>query len=341
MGISSLKRSTPKKKKFIHKKLYNGPSIKFDFSSKPVWFIKPSSSATLNWAINAETALFSLKTIINPTATGFAISPTYAAKLVAEFHENKRIRIILREFLRRWIFSRFKIINTNDPITCEPPKNIIYVADWNKRNTYIFDAHYFFKYLLTQLTHQDFLFPIPIYPTNMFTNEPFTFDQLFSIEKQMKNRALNHWVWSAFCDTKYNLADFKNIFDLPLRNHIIKDVFSKRHSDTITDIVLDFIEGEAETHDISSGIPYRILRWGLEQEYNHPYIESWRNLCFDYYDITTLNNKKKSMMIIQTKSRALLQMREMWKDLNARHSRFIQAERRRALEEYRQGMLAG
>jgi hypothetical protein len=304
---------------------------KLDLTPKQLWYIKPTASALLNRSTTAANAIFWLKIITNPDAGAFTLSPSDIEELIHDFRRNKGMRHTLRGFLRRWMLSRFKIANTHDPITCEIPKNVIQVTDWDKRTKYVFEARPFFKNIMTQLTNQEFLFPGPVHPTNMFTNEPFTADQFFAINAQLTAAGLNHWIWGAFSDLKYSLANFKTTFDLPLRTFILNDVFSKKRSDVITDVVLDFIEAEAESHDIIRGVPYRILRWALEHEYNHPYIETWRELCYDYYDITTLNNRKKSLIIIRAKSLALLQMQVMWKDLNREHSYFIQNQRRQAL----------
>jgi len=301
------------------------PPITFDLSPRQSWYIKPPSAMQLSWTTTAAAALFTVKQMIRPDLGAFTLPCDVAQNIVNEFLINKGVRIILRGFLQRWMLSRFKFANTEDPITCERPKRVIEIVDWEKRTKYIYEAKPFFKNIMSQLTYQEWLFPLPLYPKNMLTNEPFTFDQLFSIQKQLIAAGMTHWIWAAFTDLKYNLIKLKTMFDMPLRNYILTEVFAKKRSDTITEVVLDFIEAEADTHDINLGIPYRILRWGLEHEFNHPYIETWRDLCFDYYDITTLNNRKKSLVAIRMKSQALLQMREMWKDLNARHSRFIQA----------------
>jgi hypothetical protein len=230
--------------------------------------------------------------------------------------KNQAVRAAMSCLARLWLRRRMNQVNTEDPITFEIPEQPLVVLDWSTRSKYVFEAKSFFKYLLTQLTLQDSLFPIPTYPRNMYTNEIFTRGQLIAIAEQLRAFGLHHWLWDSFCELQFNLRKFKIIYDLPLKKYIIEKAFRESSSESTVEIILDFIEHEADFHNIVSGIPWRLLRWAFHAVQDHPYISKWRALCKIYYYQTTVEGVMPGVVAFKKKTKMLLEDKDAWVELN-------------------------
>jgi hypothetical protein len=292
--------------------------------NRQAWFLRPTSNQSLNRSHCAEHAIQIFNSISDQTLyPAFRLPLEEIANLGITILRNRLLRIVLRQFLRRWMFSRFTTVNTTDPITCETPIQKIVVVDWPARKNYVYEAKPFFSNIVTQLTNHDYLFPKPMHPSNMLTNEPFTRDQFFSIKQRLAELGHHHWIWDGFCELHFNIPKFQMVFEKPLRHHILKHVFSKNASDTLTETVIDFIEFQADFNNITSGVPYRLLRWALEYETSHPYVREWRESCYQYYYLSTIDETAGSLTDLYFKTKTLFSRRDPIIDLSRLHSRYV------------------
>jgi hypothetical protein len=310
-------------------------SITFSFIPKrPLWYIIPEFATPIfmqrtfiKYSRSLPEAWEFLKSHKKMQLSYFRMSATDYAFSKTLLLKNLKMRFFLQKFLKIWIYKRLKLANTEDPITFEKPRQQVEVVEWGSKRRYIFEAKTLFHYILCQLAHQDFLFPMCISPRNVFTNENFKKEQLESIYLQLQPLHYSHWIWEAFADTKFNVSKFKILYDKPLRNYILEEVFKKKTSHELIDILLDFIESEAEIHNIYSGIPYRTLRWAFEHLPNYRYIVDWRNTCLKFYRMTTINEYPAILLYIRYDTKKLLDNKQIFVELNKEQSRFINSKK--------------
>ena len=196
----------------------------------------------------------------------------------------QRVRVALATFARRWLLvRRVKVMNEEDIVTCEVPRQPVQILDWSQRKLYVYEAATIARDIRESLLQQDYLFPAPKPPRNILTNEPLSLQQFLSVVDQLREYRKLHWATEALCQYGYNMAQFTARFDQPLRLETLANVFARPTSETVVELVYQFIEDEHEYHGVH--LNKALYIWAVR---NAPYaetIKAWRRLTYRFHEL--------------------------------------------------------
>ncbi len=203
----------------------------------------------------------------------------------ALFQTNQRIRFFLKAFINKVRLRKFKIANEVDPVTFEPPVNVIKVIDWAQKKMYQFEAASLLGDIRTRLQNHDYLFPEPLLPRNMVTNLPFTLFQTITVYQQLLKLGYMHWTLECLRHAEYNLPQFS------LLNHkqlSLKALYQSVYNDNDKEILLDFIELQHHYH--SQLYDSNLYQWVVTSKscQHLKKLDTWKKYCYEYHSITIL-----------------------------------------------------
>jgi hypothetical protein len=206
-----------------------------------------------------------------------------------------RFRFLFRKLLHKWRFSKIKLANTEDLVTSEPPQKPVYIVDWTRKQSHVFEAQTLMKDITARLQQHDGLFEDPQLPRNPFTNSPFTLSQTISVWNSISEAGIAvSSLFTLYRTARYSYLTFlqENIWYLRLSAH--RKTFQEETSYDYKERMLDFIHlcYTAETLEYNAAAFSYIL-------YNEPknhVIQKWKHLCEKYYeaDIIFSNNPTKA-----------------------------------------------
>jgi len=146
--------------------------------------------------------------------------------------------------LRRIQICMKKQINTEDIVTMEVPKKPVYVINYLKRCTYVYEAETLKKSIDNKLLISEWMFDNPQYPINPLSNEPFTIGQLLSIYNQMKAHNSFSWIFDRFKACTFNLKLFRLRFKQQLKLEAIESHFKNEPANS-KETIFDLFEANA------------------------------------------------------------------------------------------------
>lgn len=245
---------------------------------RPNWFVAPFS-AVQHMKFNTFFSLLGLNTF-NIERRSEEDGAAYK-ELV---YQNARLRWSAACLLKRWLMRRSRRMNEEDIVTLEPPRQRIDIYDWAARRVYSYEASTIARDIRECLLQRDYMFPSPILPRNLLTNESLSHMQVSSVFHQLRQtRKGLHWSFSAFEEGAYDLSRFVTRFAQPLRHEVLRTLaLQPTHADTI-DIVEDFISDQHSYHGVP--FPRIIYQWALKHAHDAPRICEWRRLAFRHHEI--------------------------------------------------------
>jgi hypothetical protein len=198
---------------------------------------------------------------------------------------NRRMRGAVRTLLKRWLLRRkVRRMNEEDIVTLELPRQPITIVDWPARKLYVYEASTVARDVRECLLQRDYMFPAPLQPRNLLTNQPLTPMQCLSAFRQLRATGKRlHWSIAAYQQEDYVLATFKLKFDAPLRHEVLNTLFSQPTSDDTIGIVYDFISDEHTFRE--KPFPKVTYAWALQHAADAPRIREWRRLAFRYHQL--------------------------------------------------------
>lgn len=293
---------------------------------RPLWFILPFSAIQPA----AHLFLFTLASSNHWTAEQRLQKMTVWTEEERAAHKrlidlNARIRWLVTCLLKQRLMRRsVRRINEEDLVTLEPPRQPIEIYDWSARKLYRYEASTVARDIRESLLQRDYMFPNPLQPRNLLTNQSFSPMQALSVFHQLRQtRKALHWSLAAFEEGGFCLRRFATRFAQPLRHEALKTLFLQpTHDDTI-EIVEDFITDEHEYREIP--FPKIVYTWALKHAADAPRIREWRRLAFrhheieiDYVDQIDRSTKQKEELDEATKKLCerpveLIALRNAWR----------------------------
>lgn len=176
------------------------------------------------------------------------------------------------------------VINKCDPVTLEEPIKPIYIINFKKRCSYVYELDTIRKTINTRLLLSDYMFPNPQLPVNILSNEPFTFYQLVSIHSQFKKYGVCSWVFDRFKACNFNLEKFSSYNRQQLKIRAIETFFTIEN-DLYQETVLDYflLSDDAHLTNEDDTDYYSIFKRALYSKNHSPYIKRWITTTKRYY----------------------------------------------------------
>lgn len=207
-------------------------------------------------------------------------------RILELLHENQRIRWILKRFLTSYRLRRFPVLNDVDPITLEAVEEPIQIPSFSQRKIYVFEAEPFARLVHKKLLAHDGQIPLPQFPKNPLTNEPFSFAQQISLLHQCRILGYSSWCLEAYVTSRYKLDEFLTFFKTPLLVSAIRTTLATLKTWEAIDILLDFIKSQ---HILHTAQYYPTLyNWAIHHASTSDRIERWRKQCLKWYEYEIL-----------------------------------------------------
>jgi hypothetical protein len=199
---------------------------------------------------------------------------------------NRRMRWAVSRLLKRWLLLRkVRRMNEEDIVTLDIPRQPITIIDWPARKLYVYEASTVARDVRECLLQRDYMFPAPLQPRNLLTNQALTPMQCLSAFWQLRATGKRlHWSIAAYQGEGYTLAPFKVKFDTALRHEVLKTLFSQPTNDDTIGIVYDFISDEHAYR--GKAFPNITYAWALHHAASATRICEWRRLAFRHHQLT-------------------------------------------------------
>ena len=205
-----------------------------------------------------------------------------------EYEWNKIKRLFLRLFkikrmmqtiCRRWLYRKCmkNVMNTEDVVTMEVPKNPVYVMNFERRCSYVYDASTLRKAINHRLLSCDYMFATPLYPLNILSNEEFTYMQSVSIYNQLKAYGACSWALERFKVYGFDLKMFQTKCSQQLKlaaidNHFYSD------NDLLFETVYDYFTVMADFINIEEYYIAEFKNDFLNTTRRSHYVKAWIKL---------------------------------------------------------------
>ena len=216
-------------------------------------------------------------------------------------HYEEACAAYMAEQQVRWAFRRIVVIwlarraNTRaepsiDLVTQEAVRQPIYVYDTAARRRYTFEARTLAQAIQANLLHQREGFPQAIAPKNIFTNGPFTYQQMVSIAAQLQAAGRMNWPLAYYKECDFRLRQFVTKAATPITLRSLRDEICLADTVHGRDIVMRFIESMVDEHEIPRrGSVLRLFEVALEVMPRHPVIDGFRALAYADMEAETLD----------------------------------------------------
>ena len=206
------------------------------------------------------------------------------------FRKDQRLQQLFRQCVQQWLYKRYKgrKLNIEDPITlCEPEKQIT-LFDVRSRGTYVYEAKPLLKYIESELSYTNWLFPEPKHPKNSLNNLQFTEGQRITIHQILKTYGYASWILEAYMKCQWNLVTFRDTYYTALKLEGLQSLIRNPSSEELQTLLYEFVEDHYNYHDIQCGSYLPILQWAIKTQAEDPYIQKWLSVYnkFTTFEIT-------------------------------------------------------
>ncbi len=239
-----------------------------------------------------------------PTSTFLSAmySPAVIQSLKDRFYARQRERWLARWTLQRWtqrVWKKRTQCNI-DLIDMEPvaDKDAIFITDTKHRYIFRFHRRDLFQNLISNLYHCEDMMPYPRPPSNPWTNAPLTLGQIIHLCQCLildfaKRGKCPPVLFSAFCESRYDMEQFRKDHPSLLAQYAIRDYFKD-----LTDDNRETVE-DTMTQLLDNSLSYVFnrhvaLREWLKQSPITPMHREWLQLLCDYTLYTNLHLQVRS-----------------------------------------------
>ena len=197
----------------------------------------------------------------------------------------RSIKILIRK--QKIYKTMHTILNADDPATLERPVKPIYVYNFSKTSTYVYEANTLLKEINRRLLTSDYMFVDPQEPRNLLSNKPFTMSQYISIIAQFKAYGMFSWIFDRFKACEFNIDKFKIRYRQQLKISAIETFFNNH--EFCRETVEDYFIINANVCDVPDEY---IIKFKNTLYYNNNslYIKRWVSLTKRYYIAKELND---------------------------------------------------
>lgn len=211
-----------------------------------------------------------------------------------------RTRWAFRRLLHRFRLRRIERIpaETIDPITFCPIETPITVYDMVLMRKFTFDAKPLVKHVTHCLFQQERMISSAKAPTNVITNRPFTFPQLFSITKQVIRAGINPGHLLDYQYHYYDILRWKTYKGQALLIAAIKEELYTPDSIDGQDLMIDFMMNQLQILNIQPIPEFEtLLVKAVDMFPTHSIVQSLRDLCFRDYEAKILKMNIRTLVL--------------------------------------------
>jgi hypothetical protein len=286
---------------------------------------------------NIRMARRKLQIILTPptanTTKFFPWTPEQIKELYQVYQKQIRFRFQMKRLVLHYLQRKSKVMNETDPITMEPPTQVISLYAPNMKSIYQFEARSLAHHWTTLLLGHDDFFVEPRFPTNPLTNLPVDILSLKNAITSLRQYGHLNWVLESFASCKFNPSKWELQFDQPLRIEAIRSTLRDKDSRDRLDYLVEFADKQFYENMVSFN--KHLFTWLFKEHPMSHYERSWETLCAQYYinKITTTNSEmlERLQEAIVVKSKRLMdippEIKEAWDKVRPR----IRLTRSRAL----------
>jgi len=246
---------------------------------------------------------------------------TYQDGVQEAFFFEMRTRWAFRRLLHRFRLRRIERIpvSMTDPITFCPIETPITVYDMVLLRKFTFDAKPLVKHISHCLFQQERMVPNAKAPTNVITNRPFTFPQLFSITKQVVRVGINPGQLLNYQHHYYDILRWKTYMGSALLIAAIKEELFNPISVDGQELMIDFLFVQLRILGIKPLPDFEpFLMKAIEMFPTHSAVQSLRDLCFRDYEARILKINIRTLVLnaVQRFYGRILQNGSLWRLVN-------------------------
>ena len=217
-----------------------------------------------------------------------------------------KIRSAIKNISHIWIYRKClkNIMNTEDIATMEIPKKPVYVINFERRCSYVYEASTLRKAINNRLLCCDYMFVTPLYPLNILSNENFTYMQSVSIYNQMREYGACSWAFERFKVYGFNLKVFEAKCSQQLKLSAINNHF---YNDKVLlfETVYDYFTLMADLINIEEKYIKAFRNDFINTVRYSQYIKSWIDITRRWY-ITQVTYDKDEIKNVNEESGILL-----------------------------------
>ena len=277
---------------------------------------------------NIRMARRKLQIILTPptanTTKFFPWTPEQIKELYQVYSKQIRFRFQMKRLVLHYLQHKSKVMNETDPITMEPPTQVISLYAPNMKSIYQFEARSLAHHWTTLLLGHDDFFVEPRFPTNPLTNLPVDILSLKNAITSLRQHGHLNWVLESFASCKFNPSKWELQFDQPLRIEAIRSTLRDKDSRDRLDYLVEFADKQFYENIVSFN--KHLFTWMFKEHPMSHYERSWETLCAQYYinRITTTNSEmlERLQEAIVVKSKRLMdippEIKEAWEKVRPR-----------------------
>jgi hypothetical protein len=163
---------------------------------------------------------------------------------------------------------------------------------------FTFDAKPLVKHVTHCLFQQERMIPSAKAPTNVITNRPFTFPQLFSITKQVIRAGINPGQLLNYQYHYYDILRWKTYMGQTLLIAAIREELFNPDSTDGQDLMIDFLMNKLQILNIQP-IPEleSLMIKAVDMFPTHSIVQSLRDLCFRDYEAKILKINIRTLVL--------------------------------------------
>ncbi len=214
---------------------------------------------------------------------------------------DRKLKWQFRRLLLAWRIRKIdkSTPSSIDPITLFPPENPFEVYDMAAKRKYVFDSKNLYRSITQYLLTQEYSFPKPIEPKNLFTNIPFTYAQLVSIYMKLKKLGHCSWVLSSLKSCNFNIDRWKLFNNSAITMHAIKENLNRLDTQDGRYQLYNYIKDRAFDCDLPcEDEDITFFRIGLMRYPNHPLLQGMKANAIAYYEMDHFNLHAEELLLI-------------------------------------------
>jgi hypothetical protein len=275
-------------------------------------------------------------TLTPPTANTTKFFPWTSEEikdLYEVFQQQIQFRFQMKRLVLHYLQHKSKVMNETDPITMEPPTQVVSLYAPNIKSIYQFEAKSLAHHWTTLLLEHDDFFVEPRFPTNPYTNLPVDCLNLKNTIASLRRHGYLNWILESFASCKFNPTKWEVQFEHPLKIEAIRSTLRDKDSRDRLEYLVEFADKQFYENMVSFN--KHLFTWMFKEHPMSHYERSWETLCVQYYinRITTTNSEmlERLQEAIVVKSKRLMdippEIKEAWDKVRPR----IRLTRSRAL----------
>jgi hypothetical protein len=201
------------------------------------------------------------------------------------FHE--KLKMIFLRVLNLWYQYKYskRYKNTEDPFTLNVPNQPISIYDQKAKGCFVFEARPLMRSMESYLFQNDWLFPQPQNPKNVFTNLPFTNSQLIKIFYEFRKYGAISWAFEAYRKCNWDIDKFYEIYKTALEIEGLKAILRNPSCNEFQTLLREFVEDHYLDYGKNFTTNLDTVYWAIDNEPRHEYIQKWVQLFEKYYTL--------------------------------------------------------